>query len=488
MKFKLILVISLFILISLNSFIIYPKTDKPINKTKLIMPIKGFWLVSQGNNSKFSHNGRNKYAFDFVKVDIEGNYKESKAKKNIQHYSFNVDIIAPADGKIIKAYDIYADTKPGELKYKPSNQVLIDHGNGEYSQMFHFKKGGLKVKVGDYVKQGDVIGKGGNSGKSTAPHIHYALCKKVGGTYQSIPTAFEKLYIYDSSKKEINIHKSNIPKTGEIVSNYFVLYKTINKNQYVKNEYKNPYFKITRLKRISLGNLSNYKFSYNKLYNHYLDKGFSDDTSIKYLFYYLISSFYKYDLKRALDISKELEKRIYNKTGIKQQDVVFELPFTGVYKLLNNNRFKQGYTGISRYLYNFKEEKTMQKTLVTSPSNGKVIKMSLETVRNKKLDSYYPTAYMIIDHGFNEYSYIGHLDIDKLLVKEGSNVRKGTYLAEAAAYPYDKKKHIYFARIKKIDGLWISFPIRFSYVKVVKGLIKKNHQTGYIKSGEKVSR
>ena len=55
------------------------------------------------------------------------------------------------------------------------NHVYIDHGNGYSTRYLHFSA--IKVKVGDYVQQGQVIGLVGSTGISTAPHLHFTLAK-----------------------------------------------------------------------------------------------------------------------------------------------------------------------------------------------------------------------------------------------------------------------------------------------------------------------
>jgi murein DD-endopeptidase MepM/ murein hydrolase activator NlpD len=55
------------------------------------------------------------------------------------------------------------------------NCVVIDHGNGEWSFLAHMKRGSVKVKKGDRVVQGQVVGQLGNSGATTGPHLHYHL-------------------------------------------------------------------------------------------------------------------------------------------------------------------------------------------------------------------------------------------------------------------------------------------------------------------------
>ena len=55
------------------------------------------------------------------------------------------------------------------------NYVVIAHGNSEFSLIPYLKAGSLKVRNGQRVKQGDVIGECGNSGSSFAPHVEYSL-------------------------------------------------------------------------------------------------------------------------------------------------------------------------------------------------------------------------------------------------------------------------------------------------------------------------
>ena len=55
------------------------------------------------------------------------------------------------------------------------NYVYIDHGSGYSTRYLHFSA--IKVKTGEYVQQGQVIGLVGSTGISTAPHLHFTLCK-----------------------------------------------------------------------------------------------------------------------------------------------------------------------------------------------------------------------------------------------------------------------------------------------------------------------
>jgi hypothetical protein len=75
------------------------------------------------------------------------------------------------------------------------NFVLIDHGQSEFAFYAHLKPGSVRVKTGDQVKAGDVIGKLGSSGNSTEPHLHFQLCNKPGLGGSGIPVNFSNVTI-----------------------------------------------------------------------------------------------------------------------------------------------------------------------------------------------------------------------------------------------------------------------------------------------------
>ena len=63
------------------------------------------------------------------------------------------------------------------------NYVIINHGGGYTSLYAHLKS--RNVSKGKQVKQGDVIGYSGNTGYSTAPHLHFELNKN-GNSYDPL--------------------------------------------------------------------------------------------------------------------------------------------------------------------------------------------------------------------------------------------------------------------------------------------------------------
>jgi murein DD-endopeptidase MepM/ murein hydrolase activator NlpD len=56
------------------------------------------------------------------------------------------------------------------------NHVIIDHGNHEYSLYAHMQPGSVRVRAGESVAAGALLGRLGSSGNSTEPHLHFQLC------------------------------------------------------------------------------------------------------------------------------------------------------------------------------------------------------------------------------------------------------------------------------------------------------------------------
>lgn len=77
------------------------------------------------------------------------------------------NVIAAKDGMVLKSGDC------GSSSY--GNCVLIEHGDGTQTRYAHMYDNSLTVKIGETVKQGQVIGKVGSTGRSTGPHLHFEV-------------------------------------------------------------------------------------------------------------------------------------------------------------------------------------------------------------------------------------------------------------------------------------------------------------------------
>lgn len=99
----------------------------------------------------------------------------------------NINVIASKSGEVVyptSKDQINFEDKGGldnEDGGRLGNYVKIRHADGTYTLYGHLSKGTITVMAGDVVEQGQVIGKLGNSGRSTGPHLHFAVLD-VNGT------------------------------------------------------------------------------------------------------------------------------------------------------------------------------------------------------------------------------------------------------------------------------------------------------------------
>ena len=122
------------------------KSIQRISKIPSIRPVDGGYL-----NSTFGY-----------RIDPIDNVKRFHHGQDITVKSGS-PVYAPADGEIKRAYYV------GGF----GNHIKIDHGLGYTTLFAHLSK--LKVKHGQKVKRGEIIGYSGNTGRSTAPHLHYEI-------------------------------------------------------------------------------------------------------------------------------------------------------------------------------------------------------------------------------------------------------------------------------------------------------------------------
>ncbi len=199
-----------------------PKTASR-NQTKLILPFKGEWFVVWGGDTAEQNQHQNapnqRFAFDILKTDANGATHSGDGSKNEDYYAFRQEIIAPADGVVVYAVDGVHDNKPGEMNRMlvPGNMVVIKYADGEYSLFAHFKQNSVRVKIGDKITRGQIIGLCGNSGNSSEPHLHFQVQNTAFFADEaSMKTFFDKITLKRDGKTEIKTDYS--PVKGDIIS------------------------------------------------------------------------------------------------------------------------------------------------------------------------------------------------------------------------------------------------------------------------------
>jgi hypothetical protein len=155
-------------------------------KTILRLPFEGDWYVAAGGRTlNLNHHtvaSDQRFAYDFL-IKKEGVSFRNRGSKNEDYYCYSKRILAPGDGIVIDVINDIRENRLGEMPNSSGNRVIIDHLNGEYSILAHFKYGSIVVKVGNHIKSGQYLGLCGNSGRSSEPHLHYHL--------QNTPTMFQ---------------------------------------------------------------------------------------------------------------------------------------------------------------------------------------------------------------------------------------------------------------------------------------------------------
>lgn len=157
-------------------------------------PMKGPGWLAMETTSPFTHHFRSqltlrnvtrvpqRYAQDWIYVDpATGRTMEGNASLAKSYFGYGKEIHAVANGTVADMLDGLPDL---ELTYSPpppaaetaaGNYVIEDLGNGKFACYAHMVNGSVRVKKGDTLTEGQVIGLMGNSGNSDIPHLHFQV-------------------------------------------------------------------------------------------------------------------------------------------------------------------------------------------------------------------------------------------------------------------------------------------------------------------------
>ncbi len=136
----------------------------------------GAWYIGQGGGRGLNHHHLvppQRGALDIIKVGPRGTRSRLAARRPADYACYGTPLFAPCAGTVSLAVDRYPDQVPGRPLYGPvfGNEVRIDTGS-ETVLLCHLRPGSVRVRTGDRVRAGDLLGEIGNSGNSTEPHLH----------------------------------------------------------------------------------------------------------------------------------------------------------------------------------------------------------------------------------------------------------------------------------------------------------------------------
>jgi murein DD-endopeptidase len=210
-------------------------------------PLRGdHWLAANGPSNSSGHRRAlipidghaaigQRFAIDWVRLRDDGKTYQGDEKDNKNYYAYGTEALAVADGVVTETKDGIPENIPGPesravpitLETVGGNHVIIDIGGGHFAFYAHLQPGSLRVKLGDKVRRGQVVGLVGNSGNSTEPHLHFHMENATSplgaeGLPYALP-AFEvvgKGWTWKPSdqKGPAELHKNEIPTENEVVN------------------------------------------------------------------------------------------------------------------------------------------------------------------------------------------------------------------------------------------------------------------------------
>ncbi len=155
-----------------------------------LFPVNGSWIIPE------------RWAVDYIRLDGDNRVASGDFNVLTNYPGYDQDLFAVSDGTVLKVVDEFDDLKIGEtladlnLSNAGGNYIVIDIGDGYSAFYAHLIKGTATVKEGDKVKRGQVIGKLGNTGNSTGPHLHFHIVKgKDPLACQGVPYVINKFEV-----------------------------------------------------------------------------------------------------------------------------------------------------------------------------------------------------------------------------------------------------------------------------------------------------
>jgi hypothetical protein len=144
---------------------------------ELMAPFEGEWVVGQGGRSALINHhypvpGQS-HALDLLK--LEGGRACLGDPQRLESYpAFGAVLRAPAGGRVVRAVDNNPDMAIGQTDVESlvGNHVVIEIGPDRHVLLAHLQRGSVAVSQGQVVRAGDPVGRCGNSGNTTQPHLH----------------------------------------------------------------------------------------------------------------------------------------------------------------------------------------------------------------------------------------------------------------------------------------------------------------------------
>jgi murein DD-endopeptidase MepM/ murein hydrolase activator NlpD len=174
----------------------YPSSrDDSPSEVPFRLPLDGPVTVAWGGATRdvnyHVRGAAERWAYDLI-VRRDGLSYRTHGGDVSDYHAYGLPVLAPADGIVRAASDGEPDSSLGarSLLDGCGNRVVLEVASDEFLFLCHLKPGSVSVKEGDRVTMGQPIGRVGNSGNSTEPHVHVHLQTTPGRFGEGIPMYF----------------------------------------------------------------------------------------------------------------------------------------------------------------------------------------------------------------------------------------------------------------------------------------------------------
>jgi len=183
-------------------------TYRPPHSVSLSFPLKEgeFYILHGGSNETINHHcvvSAQKYALDILQLNRYGLRSNNLIPKKLNDFKiYGTNIYSPCDGLVIEASDHHPDLELGseDPDHPAGNYLAIAKKESDIIVILaHLMPNSLTVKKGDIVQEGQLLGKVGNTGNTSEPHLHlHAVLNNTGDplfTGQGVPMTFNNRFL-----------------------------------------------------------------------------------------------------------------------------------------------------------------------------------------------------------------------------------------------------------------------------------------------------
>ena len=193
--------------------------DKRQIASSFPLPVRGQWFVAvdRTGHHRLKHGAA--YAWDIL-VKKHGSAHKGSIHKLENHYAWSQPVFAQADGVVIAAEGKHPDMPIGKMGgFDNANDVVIDYGGGIRALYGHLQQDSVKVKVGQRVAAGQVLGRVGNSGASNMPHLHFTFLDSahfsIKGRYRCQVQSLDRWNPHDAKDLRGGMTVRNVPEADK---------------------------------------------------------------------------------------------------------------------------------------------------------------------------------------------------------------------------------------------------------------------------------